>query len=451
MLLAWLERYNARVSGGVVPLALILVGGYFFVCLRGVWMHPIRLVRRMLARTGAAGTSPLRAMSLSLAGVLGVGNLVGVAGAIQYGGAGAVFWMWISATVAMLLKYAEVVLALRHRRRVSDRVEGAAMYYIEDSFPRRRRVGRWLGSAFALLLLLDAVCMGCVIQTNAVSAAFGARLGVKPLLCGFVIATTVLVVGLSGDGRIAALAQRMVPVMTLGFCLLGALGIASRWGSVLPVLHRVVKEGVSPDPLHTARGMLGGVGAVIFSRAVRFGTMRGLLSNEAGCGTAPLAHADSATDDAVAQGGLGMLEVFVDTHLLCSITALIILLAYLGEPLPTLPPMVLTVSAFERLLGKGAGIFLCIAVLCFGLATVLCWSHYALRAGAYLFPCQKGARFGRVRDTLLLLLYGAFAFSGAFGAPESVWQLSDLAIGSMTLLNLWILWRSRTEICSVHL
>ena len=189
------------------------------------------------------------------------------------------------------------------------------------------------------------------------------------------------------------------------------------------------------------RGIAGGVGAFLFSRGLRYGTMRGLLSNEAGCGTAPMAHADATTDDVVAQGGMGMLEVFVDTHLLCTMTALVILLAFEGEAMPQLSPMLLTLEAFERLLGEAAGAFLCAAVVCFGLATVLCWLHYWQRAGAYLFGVG-----GRLREGMLLLLYSAFAWVGAVFCPETVWQLADFAIGSMTLINLWVLWRCRREI-----
>ena len=209
-MMKYLEGWNAVVSGVLVPLALALAGGYFLFALRGVWMHPVRLCRRMLWASGRGGTTPLKAMSLSLAGVLGVGNLVGVAAAIMYGGAGAVFWMWVSATLAMLLKYAEVVLALRHRRREDDQWEGGAMYYMEDTFPNHAR-GRWWGKVFALLLLFDAVCMGGMIQVNAVSSAICAQWSISPLLIGLGVALGVWLVSRRGQGRVVALAQGLVP------------------------------------------------------------------------------------------------------------------------------------------------------------------------------------------------------------------------------------------------
>ncbi|MBQ7338836.1 MAG: amino acid carrier protein [Clostridia bacterium] len=459
----YLEIWNTWVSGGVLPLALAAVGGYFTVRMRRVWLHPIALLRRMLRRGRGEGISPMRAMSLSLAGVLGVGNLVGVASAISYGGAGAIFWMWVSATLAMFLKYAEIVLALRHRRRRGGSLEGCAMYYIEDSFTsspspshKRRReagvsVGRALALGFAVLLLIDAFCMGGIIQVEAVSSAFSERLGIPRVWIGGLLAGLVFVVGMRGDRSVASLAQRLVPIMTLGFCVLSVAAIVCRAEMVPSVLQQIVRQGLTLDGESAGRGVLGGVGAFLMSRSLRYGTMRGLLSNEAGCGSSPMAHADAATDDPVAQGGMGMLEVFVDTHLLCSMTALVILLAFSGESLPDLSPMMVTVTAFERLLGRGAGIFLCAAVLCFGLATVLCWSHYAQRAGAYLLPAVGKARyFSRLRDGVFLFLYCAFVCVGAFGAPEMVWQISDFAIGGMTLINLGILLRCRREIIAAR-
>jgi AGCS family alanine or glycine:cation symporter len=166
-----LEWYNRLISGVLVPLGLALSGGYFTVRLRSLLLHPVRMWRRMMTPAEKGTVSSPRALSMALAGVLGVGNLVGVAAAVSYGGAGAVLWMWISAGVAMMLKYAEIVLALRHRRPEGGVLRGSAMYYIEDSCRRPHR-GRTLGVLFAALCLLDAFCMGGMIQVNAVSVSF---------------------------------------------------------------------------------------------------------------------------------------------------------------------------------------------------------------------------------------------------------------------------------------
>ncbi len=457
-MLALLEWWNTWISGGLVPLALAGIGGYFLFVLRRIWLHPRALLGRMRQAGRRGENSPWRALSLALAGVLGVGNLVGVAGAILYGGPGAIFWMWISAALAMLLKYAEIVLALRHRRRTDRGWEGSAMYYIEDSFSsplrsssrlshaavRQSRRGKRLAGVFAVLLMIDAVCMGCMIQVRAVSSALEARLGVSPLTVGVGLSVVLLTVGLGERGRMARAAEHLVPWMSLGFCVLALVGIARCGARVPQVLAMIVHQGIAPDG-DGIRGVVSGSGAFFMLRAIRYGTMRGLLSNEAGCGTSPMAHAGADTGDAVAQGGMGMLEVVLDTHLLCTMTALVILLAFPDGQFPSADPMMVTILAFERLLGRAAGYFLCAAVFCFGLATILCWSHYALQTGAYLFPTEKRRRAQR-RDRILLLLYSAFALVGAIGAPEAVWQLSDFAIGGMTGINLFVLLRSRREI-----
>lgn len=440
-----LSWYNRLVPGVLVPLCLALVGGYFAVRLRDLWLHPVRLWRRMMTPQRSGGISPRRALSLALAGVLGVGNLVGVAGAISYGGAGAVLWMWVSATVAMMLKYAEIVLALHHRRWESGTLRGSAMYYIEDGCRRHPRAGKVVGALFAALCLIDAVCMGCMIQINAVSTAWHSRLSVPLWVTGLLLAVGVLWVGLRGADGVSAVTERIVPLMTVGFCLLSLLAIGRRAGQVPAVLARIVSEGLRGT--NTAEAAAAGVGGFLFSRALRYGTMRGLLSNEAGCGTSPMAHADAHTTDAVAQGGMGIVEVLVDTHLLCTMTALVILLAF-GGAVPALPPMLLTVAAFEQLLGRWAGVFLCVAVLFFGLATVLCWSDYMRRAAAYLFPFRTRAEAG-VRGGVCLLLYALFCLLGAYGAPAAVWELSDFAIGSMTVINVLFLWKSRREIIAL--
>ena len=445
-----LEWYNRLVPGVLVPLALLLAGGYFTVRLRAMLLHPRRLCRRMMTpQQHGGGVSPRRALCMALAGVLGVGNLVGVAAAIAYGGAGAVFWMWVSATLAMMLKYAEIVLALRHRRREAGALRGCAMYYIEDSCPRRPRVGKRVGALFAVLCLVDAVCMGGMIQTNAVSTAWNETLRVPLWVTGAALAGIVLWVGLRGADGVSAVTARIVPLMTVGFCLISLVAIGINAADVPAVLLRIVREGLFGAGAQGERGVLFGVGGFLLSRGLRYGTMRGLLSNEAGCGSSPMAHADAHTADAVAQGTLGIVEVFVDTHLLCTMTALVILLAF-PQSLPALSPMLLTVSAFERLLGDWAGTFLCFAVLFFGLATVLCWSDYARRATAYLFPFSQRAQ-SRARDGACLVLYGLFCLVGALRTPQSVWELSDLAIGTMTLINVFFLWKNRREILEISM
>ena len=370
-----LEFLNTYLLGAAIPLGLGAVGLFFAVRLHAFpFLHPVRFFRTLMRKRNSGGISPLRALSMALAGVLGVGNLVGVSAAIAAGGAGAVFWMWVSATVAMLLKYAEIVLALGHRRMSADGIHGGAMYYMEDAFVGKRAwVGRLLAGVFAALCLVNAFGMGCVVQVNAMASALHGVCGFPPVALGLVTALIVFAAGLGGARAISACTERLVPLMTVGFAVISLVAIGRQATEVPFLLRQICTSAFSPDT--ATQSALGGVGGFLLSRALRFGTIRGLLSNEAGCGTSPMAHATADTDDAAAQGCLGIVEVFVDTHVLCTMTALVVLLAW--DQVSTLgdAPMLMTLRAYEALLGRGAGIFLAISVLFFGLATLLCWSH----------------------------------------------------------------------------
>ncbi len=439
-----LEFFNAYLLGALVPLGLGAVGLFFAVRLRAFpFLHPVRFFRALFQKRDRGGISPLRALSMALAGVLGVGNLVGVSAAIAAGGAGAVFWMWMSATVAMLLKYAEIVLALGHRRVRADGVRGGAMYYMEDAFQGKRAwIGRLIAGVFAALCFVNALGMGCVVQVNAMSSALHGVCGFPQWLLGAITAVVVFIAGLGGARAISSITERLVPLMTVGFAVISLVAIGQRAGEVPALLRTICTSAFAPDT--ATQSALGGVGGFLLSRALRFGTIRGLLSNEAGCGTSPMAHATADTDDAAAQGCLGIVEVFVDTHVLCTMTALVVLLAWdqvaaLGDA-----PMLMTLRAYEALLGRGAGIFLAVSVLFFGLATLLCWSHYAAESCAYLVG--EGEKRSALVRRGCLWLYCAFCAVGAVSAPPSVWTVADFSIGTMTLLNLVVLCRMHREV-----
>lgn len=264
-------------------------------------------------------------MTVALAGTLGVGNIVGVASAITLGGAGAIFWMWVSALCAMALKYAEITLALRHRRRAADgTMLGGAMYYIRDCVaagPLGRRGGRVLGGFFALLCLANALTMGSVIQVRAVSSAFAAVAGVPTVVVGIAVAVLVLLALRRGVGGVAKLTERLIPLASAGYVLVSLLALFRLRGQLPAALASIFTSAFTPA------GAAGGVTGFLLSRSIRYGTMRGLLSNEAGCGTAPAAHAESTAAHPAEQGIWGIVEVFVDTILLCTMTALVILAA----------------------------------------------------------------------------------------------------------------------------
>lgn len=424
-----MEWINGKLLGVGVPVALVLIGVFFcvrvgFICV----FHPGKMLGGMLSRTGN-GTSPVRALTLALAGTLGVGNLVGVASAIYYGGAGAVFWMWVSALVAMFLKYAEVVLAISHRRTDKEgRHRGGAMYYIADCFAALgcAQIGKFLAAVFALLCVVDGISMGCIIQTNAIGGVFDGICGIPGIWTGLVLGIVTAVVMLGGSARIMRATDLLVPIMTGGFMLLSLAVLILRAGQIPDAMQSIFSAVFAP------KSAIGGVGGFAMARALRYGTMRGLVSNEAGCGTAPIAHACADTDHPAKQGFWGIFEVFADTLVLCSMTALVILVSYDKVACYGENSIMMTVRAYTEVLGDWAGYFLCAAVLFFGFATVVCWGHYALEALSYLTQ-NKGVRLG------FICIFAVGAAVGTVAAPTLLWSVSDLAIGLMTLLNLGVL------------
>lgn len=424
-------------TGGLVPFLLMACGIFFLIYLRGQPMRsPAGMLRSMTEPQGSGGVSPFRAVTLALAGTLGVGNIVGVANALWVGGAGALFWMWISALVAMILKYAEIVLAVRHRRLHRDgSFFGGAVYYIRDFFSSRRmaKLGAVLSAVFAGLMILDAMSMGCVIQVNAVCSAFEGVFSLPTWICGVILLLLAVPVIFRGAKGTSALTEYLIPILTGGYIILSGAVLILRSDALGPAFASVFREAFQPS------SAAGGVLGFLTSRALRVGTMRGLLSNEAGCGTAPTAHACADTDSPAAQGVWGIFEVFVDTILLCTATALVILVSYPDVQMFGDNAVMMTIRAYSVVLGKWSEYFFCAAVFCFGYATVICWANYGLESVKALSPKKGWQR-------CYLVLFGLCIPVGAMLAPGAVWTVSDFAIAALTTLNLAVLVSLRREI-----
>lgn len=433
-MLSWL---NTWISGVLTPIALMGCGVGFLCYLRGGPLaHLCAVFRAMTRRDQAGGITPFRALTLALAGTLGVGNIVGVASAIAMGGAGAIFWMWVSALVAMILKYAEIVLAVSHRRTdTAGRSYGGAMYYIRDCFNARKRpkIGQLLAAVFAILCIIDALSTGCVIQVNAVVSAFEGVFGLPVWVSGAVLMVVCLFFVGRGADRLSFLTERLVPLMTGGYLLLSVAVLILRADAVPAAFANIFRDAF------TTQSVAGGVFGFLLNRGVRYGTMRGLLSNEAGCGTAPIAHAAASTQSPVEQGFWGIFEVFVDTILLCTVTALVILVEPQVLTLYAGDGVMMTIGAYAAVLGQGAAWFLAVAVLLFGFATVLCWSHYGAECLRYLTG-------NPAVHTLYCIVTCLAVLCGALLAPDSLWDVADFAIGTMTLINLGVLLLMRREI-----
>lgn len=432
-----IEFLNQYLFGVGVPILLVTSGIFYGFRLRWFHLrHPLRVLKILAEKPPTGGVSPVRALSLALAGTLGVGNIVGVSAAIALGGFGSIFWMWISALCAMLLKYAEIVLAVAHRRTAPDGTpHGSAMYYIRDCFRERRHpiLGRALAVLFAVLCILNAITMGSVVQVRAVSEAMEGVFSISPLLTGGVLCVLCAVILFRGRDAVLSFTDKLVPLMTVGYLALSLAVLVMRADGIGYAFSRILGDAFTP-----AAGM-GGIGGFLLSRGLRYGTMRGLISNEAGCGTAPTAHASANCSLPAKQGVWGIFEVFTDTILLCSMTALVVIVSYEEVVARESDYLMMTIRAYAVVLGEGAAIFMALAVLFFGFATVICWAHYGSESVSYLSG-RKGAQI------FFLIVYCASVLWGAFAGTELVWSLADLAIGAMTLINLFVLLAMHREV-----
>ncbi len=397
-------------SGGVV-LLLFSAGVFFWLYLR---MCPFRSGGQR--RKGERAAS-FRALSVALAGTLGIGNIAGVSLALITGGAGALFWMWISAFFAMILKYAEITLACRYRAKDG---EGGAMYYMRDGLGGR--LGALSGAVFALLCLMLAIWMGGLLQSEAVISCASKVIGGSPHLYGACLAILAALVIFGGVRSVSAATVRLVPLMSalyIGMCLCVIFVNRAVLGEVF---GRVLEGAFAP------LAAPGGIGGFLLSSVLRNGFSTGLLSNEAGCGTAPMAHVTSgASVDPVRQGRMGMIEVGVDTLFICTLSGLAILCAF-----PVIPSEIgaieLTLCTFTSVYGQSAGYLLAAAIFCFAYATIICWGYYGESCVRY-FSSSKILLF------LFRIAYCAAVFGGCLFSARTVFGLTDRLLGVMTFLN----------------
>lgn len=432
-----LEFINSRILGTLLPAALIGAGIFFIIYMRGLPISRPRAVIAPFLRKEAKiqnGISPRSALWLALGGVLGVGNIVGVSAAIFFGGAGAVFWMCASACLAAILKYAETLLALSRRKNGHS---STTSDYIKDTLTERNypRLGSALSIVFALLCLVNSLSLGCVIQVNAMVGVCKDILKINPLITGGLCAALMVAVSSGGLKRISKATNTIVPFMSIVFCLLSVGALILRADRIPDAVASILTSAFD----FSSDSILGGIGGFFISKSVRLGVTRGLISNEAGAGTSPMAHSTSSTDSPAEQGFLGIMEVLIDTVFLCTLTALVILVSYPEVEVFAENSVMMTVSAYSAALGEWVNPLMCGLVLLFGLATVFCQCFYGQECLAYLTK----NKFAKV---LLTLAYGAAAIVSSRTPPGEVWVLADLSIGIMTLINISILILERKRI-----
>lgn len=368
--------------------------------------------------TGDGDITPFQALMTALSATIGTGNIAGVATAIALGGPGAVFWMWITALVGMATKYAEAVLAVHYREvdELGNHV-GGPMYYIRNGLGPR---WRWMAGAFAAFAMVAAFGIGNMVQANSVADALDGALGIPAWVTGPLMAVLVAAVVLGGLRRIADVASALVPFMALAYFLAAAAVIVLSWRDVPAALATIVTSAF------TGTAATGGFAGAAVWAAIRYGVARGVFSNEAGLGSAPIAHAAARTRDPVRQGLVAMLGTFIDTLVVCTLTALVIVLSGVWTSGTT--GAALSGAAFQSALGPAGQYVVTFGLALFAFTTVLGWSYYGERCAEYLF----GVRVIRPYQWLWI----AAIPLGAWVKLELVWLAADVMNGLMALPNL---------------
>ncbi|WP_316366264.1 alanine/glycine:cation symporter family protein [Candidatus Thiodiazotropha sp. CDECU1] len=411
------------------PLMLVLILGTGLFLMIGLKLMPLARLNygfRMLWRgregQGEGEISPFNALMTSLSATIGTGNIAGVATAIAIGGPGAIFWMWCTALVGMATKYAEAVLAVRYRE-VDENGNhvGGPMYYIKNGLDAK---WAWLGTLFAIFGALAGFGIGNTVQANSVANALSANDGLQiaPWVTGLVMAVLAALVLIGGIRRIAEVAGKLVPFMAVAYLLSGFVVLALYAGDIPNALVLIVSEAFTPT---AATG--GFAGAAVWL-TIQFGVARGIFSNEAGLGSAPIAHAAAATDNPVRQGTVAMLGTFIDTLIVCSITGLAIVVT--GAWTSGETSSALSSLAFETALPGIGSYVVSLGLAVFAFTTILGWSVYGERCVEYLFGVRSITPF-RVAWIVMIPL-GAVAQEFL----SFVWLVADTLNALMAIPNL---------------
>ena len=428
---------------GAPGLILILGTGIYLTVITG--FAQVRLFPGALRRFAGMfrgskekknGISPFQALCTALAATVGTGNLVGVAGAICLGGPGAIFWMWVCGLVGMATKFAEATLAVRYRVRRGTEFVGGPMYMIRQGMEKRFH---FLAGVYSFLGVIAAFGVGNATQINAVVTGinnvltrFGGQASTRGnLLMGLVLAALVGAALLGGAKRIGQTAEKLVPFASACYIVLCAALLVLRADAVPGAFRAIILGAFSP------RAVTGGAIGSAF-RALSVGCSRGVFTNEAGMGTASIAHASAEVSHPAEQGLMGIMEVFLDTIVICTMTALAILCSDVPVPYGMDVGGDLTTAAFTLVLGDWVSIFLSMFLTCFAFATVLGWGLYGARCGEYLLGPGAWKGFAAFQTAAVVL--------AAVMKTETVWRLAEIVNGLMAIPNLIALLRLSPEL-----
>ena len=435
------EKINSAVNSFVwgIPAMVCIIGVGLLLSIRTGFIQfrkfgytfKVTLGRIFHKKEAADGSiTPFQAVCTALAATVGTGNIAGVAGAIAIGGPGAVFWMWISALLGMCTKFSEVTLAVhfREKNKHGDWT-GGPMYYIKNGLGPK---WRWMAVLFALLGVLTVFGTGNATQVNTITSAVNTALlschvidassvSVSSLIIGIIIAFLVALILLGGIKRIGRVAEMLVPFMALLYIIL-ALGVIFLNIDRVPGVFASIFEGAF-SPASVTGGIVGS-----FFLSMQKGVARGIFSNEAGLGTGSIAHATADTDHPVKQGFFGIFEVFADTIVICTMTALVILCSGVPVSYGTDAGAELTINGFIPTYGNWVSIFTAVALCCFAFSTILGWGLYGTRCIEFLFGTWINKPF--------MVVYSLVAIIGATADLGLLWSVAETFNGLMSIPNL---------------
>ena len=417
---------------------LLLVGTGIYLTIKVKWLQVTHfgrilkntvgtLFKKQDSKDHGANISPFQAVTTALAGTVGTGNISGVTGAIFTGGAGAVFWMWVAAFFGMITKYAEILLAMKYRIKDENGVyHGGPMYYIENGIGKN---WKWLAVIFCLLGGFASFGIGNIAQSSEISGALTDLFKLPPLASGILIAVVVALVTLGGIKRIGKVTSLLVPFMSIFYIVAGIILILMRITHIPAVFGQIFAGAFS------FKSVGGGLFGYTIMMAMKQGFARGVFSNEAGLGSAPIAHAASSTEEPCEQAIWGVFEVFIDTIVICSITAFAVLLSGILDAEGGLSAYAskgaAAAAAFNTILpGTLGGKIIELSLLFFALSTILSWAYYGENCWGYLTKNNQ---------TFILvykIIFALVCIVGAMGSGTLMWDIADTLNGLMANPNL---------------
>lgn len=427
-----ISLYNEYVGGYLILIFLVPTGIYFAIRFRFLhitkFWHSVKILAGRYSKKEDHGdVNHFKALTTALAATVGTGNIVGVSLAIYFGGPGAVFWMWVTGFFGMMLKMVECTLALKYRKTNPDgTISGGPMYYMELGL--KDKLGKWakvLAVVFAGAAVLCALGTGNMAQSNSIAAAIFKSYHIPHWITGLVLAGLLLLIVIGGLKRIAEVTSRLVPAMALVYLAAALVVFVLHIDQIIPAFQLIISDAF------TGTAATGGFIGSAFILTLTMGVRRGLFSNEAGQGSAPMAHSAAKTPYSIREGLVSSLEPFIDTLIICTLTALVVIVT--GSWHSGLRGVEMTIFAFQTGLGQLnlgfiAAHLVTIVLFLFAFSTIIGWAYYGTRAAQYLLG------FGAIKP--FYYLYAIFVFFGAVWGIDLVWNFVDMVITFMTIPNL---------------